>query len=79
METSIPDRLLLGWELRLHVLERFRCCVDSSDLHSELCNQVTFRIRAKTWALGNFNSAVDYRYGLGVWRCAKVREHPLKR
>lgn len=26
-------------------------CVDGSDLHSELCNQVIFWVRAETWAL----------------------------
>jgi hypothetical protein len=52
---------------------------DSADLHSELCNQVVFRVGAETWALGDFNSAVDYRHGPGERRGAEVGEHPLER
>ena len=54
-------------------------CIDSADLHSELCNQVVLRVRAETWALRNFNSAVDDRHGLGERRRAKVGKHPLER
>src|SRR5262245_2360379 len=49
------------------------------NLHSELCNQVVFRVCAKTRALRNFDSTVDYRHGPGKRRRAEIRKHPLER
>src|ERR1051325_4138943 len=48
-------------------------------LHSELCDQVVFGIRAKTRALRNFDCAVSHRHGLGKWSRAEVGEHALER
>jgi hypothetical protein len=53
--------------------------LDSADLHSELCDQIAFRVRAETWAPRNFNSAVDYRHGFGERSRAKIGKHPLER
>src|SRR5512144_2076684 len=55
-----------------------RCAVENAHLRSVLCNQIVFRVRAETWALWNFDSAVDHRHATGERRRAEVGEHPLK-
>jgi hypothetical protein len=79
--STIPERIrchVSPWCQQLLWCHNKRC-VDSADLHSELCDQTVFRIRTETWALWDFHSAVDDRYGLGERRRAKIGKHPLER
>ena len=50
----------------------------STDLHSELCNQVVLRVRAESGGVRDRNSTVDHRHGLGEGRSAKVGKDALE-